>query len=289
MLLVGYFKAEPTDYVIEYRSGRQVRQGPGLAFWYPKWSTSIAVVPMNTVDANFAFQETTANFQALTIQGQVTYRIVEPPKMARILNFTVDPQTHRPLSEDPEKLSRRVVNAVQVATRALISTRPLADALASSDSLAAEVSAHIKQDPLLAAMGVEVLGVHVAGVKPTPELAKALEAEYREALQRRADEAIYARRAAAVEQERKISQEEIASKIALEERRRELVELEGANERKSAEDQAAGIAARLAPYRDTDPKVLMAMGFKELGERAGEIKQLMITPELLAGLRDGGR
>ena len=289
MLFFGYFKAEPTDYVIEYRAGRLMRQGPGLAFWYPKWSTSIAVVPMNTVDANFVFQETTANFQAVTIQGQVTYRIVEPPKMARILNFTVDPKDHRPLSEDPEKLSRRVVNAVQVQTRRLICARPLADALASADALAAEVSAHVKADPLLGAMGVEVLGVHIAAVKPTPEVAKALETEYREGLQRRADEAIYARRAAAVDQERKISENELGTKIALEERRAELVDLEGANERKVADFQAAGIAARLAPYRDIAPQVLMAMGFKELGERAGDIKQLMITPELLAGLRDGGR
>lgn len=286
MLFIGYFKAEPTDYVIEYRAGRLVRQGPGLAFWYPKWSTSIAVVPMNTVDANFVFQETSANFQSVTVQGQVTYRIVEPPKMARILNFTVDPETHRPLSEDPEKLSRRVVNAIQLQMRALISARPLAEALATSDALAGEVLALARLDPLVVSMGVEILGVHLASLKPTPELSKALEAEYREALQRRADEAIYARRAAAVEQERKISEEELASKIALEERRAQLVELEGENARKIADFESAGIAARLAPYRDIDPNVLLAMGFKSLGERAADIKQLMITPELLTTLRN---
>ena len=286
MLLYGYFKAEPTDYVIEYRAGRVVRQGPGLAFWYPKWNTSIAVVPMNTVDANFMFSESTANYQAITLQGQVTYRIVEPPKMATILNFTVDPHTHKPLSDDPEKLSRRVINAVQVQARAIVSGLPLAPALACSDALALEVMARVKVDPLLVSMGVDVLGVHVAAIKPTPEMAKALEAEYREALQRKADEAIYARRAAAVEQERKISENELASKIALEERRAELVDLEGANARKVTEFEAAGIAARLAPFRDVDPKVLLAMGFKALGERANEIKQLMITPELLSSLRD---
>ena len=280
----GYFKGEPTDYVLEYRAGNLVRQGPGLAFFYPRWSTSIAVVPMGTVDAPFVFQETTANYQPVTVQGQVTYRIVEPPKMARILNFTVDPRTHRHLSEDPEKLSRRVINAVQVQSRAVVSTLSLSEALAASDALAAAIAKNVAGDPLLTSMGVDVLGVHVAAIRPTPETAKALEAEYREALQRQADEAIYARRAAAVEQERKISENELASKIALEERRRELVDLEGENERKTADFQAASAAARLAPFRDMDPRVLLGMGFKELGERAADIKQLSITPDIVAAL-----
>ena len=51
MLFFGYFKGEPTDWVIEYRAGQLVRQGPGLAFFHPRWSTSIAVVPRN--DATF--------------------------------------------------------------------------------------------------------------------------------------------------------------------------------------------------------------------------------------------
>jgi regulator of protease activity HflC (stomatin/prohibitin superfamily) len=285
-MLIGYFKGEPTDFVIEYSAGDLRRQGPGLAFWYPTWKTSIAVVPTGTVDANFVFQESTANHQTVTIQGQVTYRIVEPPKMARILNFTVDPRTKKYLSEDPEKLSRRVINAVQVQARAVITALPLTDALASSDALAATVQKSVQDDPLLVSMGVDVLGVHVASIKPTPELAKALEAEYREALQRQADEAIYARRAAAVESERKISENEVASKIALENQRQELVDLEGANERKLADFQSAASAARLAPFRDMDPRVLLGMGFKELGERAASIQSISITPDILAALRE---
>ena len=44
----------------------------------------------------------------------------------------------------------------------------------------------------------EILGVSVRGVKPTPDTARALEAEAREAILKGADEAIYARRNFAV-------------------------------------------------------------------------------------------
>lgn len=286
MLFIGYFKANPTEYVIEHRSGMVRRQGAGLSFFYPTWTATISLIPLNTVDANFVFNETTANYQALTIQGQVTYRIVEPARIAQMLNFTVDPGSRVYVSEDPEKLARRIVNAIQLHARALVSSLSLEDALKGGEALADTVLKATQSDPVVRSMGVEVLSLHVAGVKPTPETAKALEAEYREALQRRSDEAIYARRAAAVEQERKISENEMDNKIALEERRGELVELEGANDQKEADFEAAAEATKLSPYQKVDPRLLLAMGFKGLGERAAEIKQLTITPELLSAIRD---
>ena len=78
-------------------------------------------------------------------------------------------------------------------------------------------------------MGTELLSVYFVAVKPTPEVAKALEADYRETLLRKADMAIYARRAAAVEEERKIKENELNTEITLEEQRQKLVDLQGQN------------------------------------------------------------
>ena len=66
--------------------------------------------------------------------------------------------------------------------------------------------------------------------KPTPEVGQALEAEYRETLLRKADEAIYARRAAAVQEERKIKENELSREIALEEQKKKLIDLQGENQ-----------------------------------------------------------
>ena len=73
-------------------------------------------------------------------------------------------------------------------------------------------------------------------------MAKALEAEYRETLLRKADMAISARRAAAVEEERKIKENELNTEITLEEQRRQLIDLQGSNELQEATNR--GKAAR---------------------------------------------
>ncbi|MBI4864144.1 MAG: SPFH domain-containing protein [Candidatus Riflebacteria bacterium] len=283
---IGYFKGEPTEFILEHAGGRLVREGPGISFFYLSWRTSVTMVPMNTLDAGFIFNETTGNFQPVSIQGQLTYRIIDPKRMATILNFTIDPASRRYLSQDPDKLSQRLVNAVQVHARNQVLGQPLEEVLRTSEAIAVAVLKSVSTDSLTTSMGVEVLGIHITAIKPTPEMAKALEAEHREALQRKADEAIYARRAAAVEQERKIAQNELSTKITIEEQRRQLVDLEGSNSQKEADFEAAATQTRLKPYRDTDPRILLAMGFKELGERAGEIKQLTITPELISAIRD---
>src|SRR3989440_2946534 len=117
MALVGYFKSEPTEYILAYADGRIFRQGAGLAFWYWGPSTSIVLVPISTVDALFVLNETTGNFQAVTLQGQITYRIVSPQTIAGLLNFTINPRTRQYLSNDPAKLNQRIVNIVQTHTR----------------------------------------------------------------------------------------------------------------------------------------------------------------------------
>jgi len=61
-------------------------------------------------------------------------------------------------------------------------------------------------------------------VKPTPDTAKALEAEAREAILKNADEAIFARRNFAVERERAIRESELDTEIAVEQKKRSIRE-----------------------------------------------------------------
>src|SRR5579885_890370 len=105
MALLQHFKAEPTDYILAYTNGKVFRQGTGKAFWYWRHKTSIVMVPTSTRDALFVLNESTSNFQTVTLQGQITYRIVAPQTVAGLLNFTIDPRTRQYLSDDPEKLN----------------------------------------------------------------------------------------------------------------------------------------------------------------------------------------
>ncbi len=282
--LIGYFKSDPTDFILVYSGGRARRAGAGLAGYYWVPTDSLMRIPTSTQDLPFILNEATGNFQAVTVQGQLTYRIAAPRKMAESLNFTIDPGTGAYLSTDPEKLAARIVNAVQAHLRPQLSQLALDEALRRSAEIATAVLAAVTADPTLAAMGVECLNLFITAIKPTPEMAKALETEYREGLQQRADQAIYARRAAAVEQERHIKENELSTQLLLEQRRQELVDLEGQNNNKQAEYNARSNEIWLQPWRATEPRVLLGLAFKLMGENAQRIGTLTITPELLAGL-----
>lgn len=284
MALFGHFKAEPTEYILASTNGRVFRQGTGQSFWFVPHRTSIALIPVSTMDMNFAFNETTSNFQAITLQGQFTYRITEPHTLAQLLDFTVEPKTRAYRSEDPDKLNQRIVNIVQMYTRSELQHLEFEQALRSSEQLARGVIEHLREEQSLNTMGVECLSLFFTAIKATPEMSRALEAEYREALQKRADQAIYSRRAEAVEQERKIKQNEIATEVALEQRRQELVDLQGANVRKQAEFAAEAARIQLTPYQELDTRLLMALAFRDFAQNASKIGNLTITSEILEQL-----
>lgn len=224
MFGIHYLKTGPTEYVIHYQNGRVRHQGAGQAFFYYKPAASIAVIPISSTDVPFIFNEMSADFQAVTVQGQLTYRIVNPELVASLLDYTIEagPDVHR--SDDPEKLSQRLVNLAQVLTRAEIQTRPLRQAIRASDEIARTVLAGLGQSESVQALGVEMISFAVLAIKPTPEMARALEAEAREQLLRQADNAIYDRRNAAVEQERRIKENELNTEIAVEEKKRQIRE-----------------------------------------------------------------
>jgi regulator of protease activity HflC (stomatin/prohibitin superfamily) len=298
MPFIGYFKGQPTEYVIKYSSGRIVREGQGLAFFYLKYRTQVVAVPTSSMDANLVFNEATSNFQAVTIQGQFTYRIQNPRRAAELLNFSMDPATHKHLSNDPDRLAQRITNIIQIETRTEIQKRSLEEVLSQYESIAARAQERIKSSALLDPLGVELLSVYFVAAKPTPEVAKALEAEYRETLLRKADMAISARRAAAVEEERKIKENELNTEITLEHQRRQLIDLQGSNELqeatnrgKAAEEEARyrtkAKQMQLELYATLDPRKVLALAMSELGQNADRIANLTITSEMLASLLDG--
>ncbi|MBC7583278.1 SPFH domain-containing protein [Tardiphaga sp. vice352] len=307
MLGFRFVKTQPTQYVIQYRNGRPSREGAGLAFWYFAPSASIVVVPTASVNEPFIFPEVTADFQEVTIQGQITFRVADPHRTAKLLNFTLDSKGGY-ISEDPQKLSQRLIGQVQVAMRAEVQALTLKEVLASGQALVGRVAEQLQTHPTVEALGLELLGLSLLAVKPKLETAKALEAEAREALLRRADEAVYSRRNAAVEQERMIKENELATEIAVENKKRQvreaqmdaersvqerrlqmereqmsgrieleeqnkaLVALASLNSREEAETKAANVAAMMRSFGGSDPKILQVLA--SVGMDAGQLMAL---------------
>src|SRR3954470_14455031 len=103
MFGISYYKAAPTTYVLEFKGGQVKREGTGLSFFYFAPSTTLVAVPVASTDVPFIFNETTADFQTISLQGHLTFRIKEPKKLAGILDYSVTPQGDY-TSDDPEKL-----------------------------------------------------------------------------------------------------------------------------------------------------------------------------------------
>jgi hypothetical protein len=284
MMLVKYFKGEPNAHIVRYRNGKIVADREGASFWYLPLNTSVAAIPIVSQEAQFLFTETTANYQEVSIQGTVSYRITDPLLVARRLDFTVDTSTLRFKSDDPDKLVQRIVNLVQSHTRSRVNGLSLEQALIRVRELAVEVFEEIKKDAWIAQLGVALESLHFTAVKATPEMQKALEADYREGLQQRADQAIYARRAAAVAEERHIRESELNTDIELENRRKDLVDTQAENNLTLAEAEAKAEELKLNPYAAMPPQALMALALKEWAGNVGNIENLSITPDLLTKL-----
>jgi regulator of protease activity HflC (stomatin/prohibitin superfamily) len=290
-----------------------IKSGKGLSFFYFSPTSVLAQVPVTSVDVPFAFAETSADFQETTIQGNLTYRIVEPEKLAGLLDYTID-HLGRYKSADPSKVGERLIQTTQTAARSFIQSQKLRTLLTSSAQLVAAIRDAMRQSEMVQQLGVEVLDVSVGFIKADPEMAKALQAEAREQLLKEADEAIYARRNASLELERTIKENEfkteiivaekqrhvtetkLTGEIAVEQQRSQLVETRATNELKEAQARGASLHAILTPVRDLDWRVLLALqgnaqaetmissAFDQLAKNAEKIGQLNITPDLLHSL-----
>src|SRR3712207_3078732 len=88
-----HLRAEPTMHVLHYRRGRLVSQRPGNAFWFRPINTAAAEVPLDDRELPFLFHVRSADFQELTVQGAITFRVADPQLLAQRVDFTVDLQT----------------------------------------------------------------------------------------------------------------------------------------------------------------------------------------------------
>ena len=286
-VIFAYFKGQPTEYVMKFSGGRVRGQGKGLSFYYLVRTTSIVVVPTQVRDGGFVFNELTNSFQTVTIQGSLTYRIANPAQSATLVDFSIDPRRRTYLSTDPESIGGRIVNVVQGEVRAEVQRRSLEETLRDAQALAGGVLERVRGSEILTGMGIEVLTLSILSAAPTKEVARALEADYRESLLGKADEATFTRRTAAVEAERRIKERELETDTTLAEQRSRLIELEGANRVREAETKAEALRQELAATAGADPARITAMALREMARRADKIGSLNFTPEVLAGLLDG--
>jgi regulator of protease activity HflC (stomatin/prohibitin superfamily) len=300
MLGINFFKADPSTHALLFKNGKVLKQGAGQSFFYYGPSSSIVAVPVNSKELPFFFQLSTQDFQEVSIQGQVTFQIVNIAAAVSSVNFSVNAKGEY-LSDDPESISERVVRAIQVAVKSQIEAIGLRQLLIQSSAITEKLAIALTDNNALKAIGIEIKDIAITNITPSSDTSKALEAEVREGLLRQADDAIYARRLASIEKEKSVKeseldtekalqkkhqdlererldaqreqmkqkfqleQERIAAKIEDEVKGKELVALQAQNERLLADAKAYAIQKEMEAYKTLDDERLRILMMAKLG------------------------
>ena len=196
----GHLRAEPNQYVLHFRRGKLVRKGSGLAYWFSALSAAVSQVPAEDVETTFVFRELSADFQEVNVQCTLRYRSVDPERTAARVNFTISLANGAWLEEPLDRLASLWSQLARRPARAYVTGVALVDAVRSgAPVIQAAIEDTLRTNPELEAMGLALVSVHVEQVAPSPELEKALQTPTREAIQQKADQASFERRALAVE------------------------------------------------------------------------------------------
>jgi hypothetical protein len=317
-IIARHLRADASAHVLFYRSARLVKQGRGLAFWFMPMSASIAEVPVDDRELSILFHARSSDFQDVTAQGVVTYRIVEPATLAERVDFTINLASGAYTKQPLDKIALLVTELAHQHASGWISATPIRTVLGEGYVRIRErVEAGLVDDKGLGAMGIAISSVRISSVKPTPDLEKALEAPMRERIQQASDEAAFGRRALAVEKERAIQENELANQIELAKREEQLVTQRGQNARRTAEEQAAAARVkseseaqqtivrgdataksvrlvegakvdvertRMEVLRAVPPHVILGLAAQELASKLQRIDHLNLSPDSLGAL-----
>jgi regulator of protease activity HflC (stomatin/prohibitin superfamily) len=286
-----HLRSDAASHVLLYEGGQLRRNGRGLSFWFLPLSTSIAEVPVDDRDQSFLFHARSADFQDVTVQGVLTYRVVDPARLTERVDFSIDLRTGAHLTQPLERLALTLAQLAERETWGYVARTPVREVLAEGQArIRDRVAEALTGHESLLAIGLAIVSVSVLSVKPKAELEKALEAPTRERIQQDADEAAFTRRAQAVDKERAIQENELANRIELSKREEELIGQQGQNARRQATEKAeAGRIAtdaraqrtRMELYRSVPPPVLLGLAAQILAGKLERIDHLNVTPELI--------
>lgn len=302
---IKHLRSEASSHIIRYRAGRTAQSGRGLAFWFRAERASIAELPMDDRGMSLFVKGRSQDFQEVSAQGVVLWHVDDPERLASRIDFTINLHSGDYQSEPLDRIEARLSGIADQAAQQHLSeasVRKLLDQ--GTEPLRSMVEEALRNSPALLEIGIGIVGVQIGRLTPSSELERALRTPTFEALQQKADEATFERRALAVEKERAIAENELTSKTELARREKLLIAEEAENARNRAAGQAeakqieatseaerirvieaAGAEAERAHidvYRNLAPSVLLGLAVRDLAGKLNSIEHVTITPDLLS-------
>jgi regulator of protease activity HflC (stomatin/prohibitin superfamily) len=310
ILNFGFFaqlRSDASHYVIRYKKGRVRQSGRGLVFFFRPETASIAEIPIDDREMAIFVKGRSSDFQDVVVQGTLSWRVAQPELLAERVDFTISLRSGEYLREPLERIETRLTGVVNQVALQYLAEAPVRTLLDNGvEPLRNRLAAALAEDTALTEIGLTAVAVRLNNLAPSSALERALQTPTFEALQQKADEATFERRALAVEKERAIAENELANKIELARREKQLIaeEAENARSRATAAAEAQQIEAaaqaertrtveganteaeqaRIAIYRDLPPNVLLGLAAREFAGNLDSIEHLNVTPDLLAAV-----
>ena len=306
------------DHVVQIRAGRAIRTGVGQSFWLRNGRCALAEMPTANRAHSFLIQAATADQQNINAQAVITYRIEDAESACAHYDFALYPREAGTDAQGLWQIDETVTRIAHSALASAIGEMTLTNAITGSlERIGRVLTQAFAADDQLRATGVAVVDARLLSLRPDEGVESSLRAPLLEQLQAEADRALYERRALAVERESQISENEMQSKLDLARKRADLVDQEGHNARREAEEKAAAdaiaveaearrIVEKAKAYEadwktagaartatdasyvralgEAGPEVARAVALKELAKNMPSFGDITITADVLSDL-----
>lgn len=307
---IRHLRCDASSHVQRFRKGRRAQSGRGLAFWFLPAGASISEIPMDDRELPFIFTTRSSDFQEVTVQGTILWRVDDPEKLGDRLDFSIDLKSGAHQALPIEQIRNLLTSLVQQYANEFLGARQVRAILDGGVMpLQAHLSDGFAKASTLAEMGLSLVDLRIADISPSKDLTRALQTPTFEKLQQLADEATFERRAMAVEKERAIAENELNTQIELAAKKSKLIDREDENSRKQATAKAAAQKIESASdadhirvveqakadmqrelvsvFKGSDPSVLIGLAAKDFVGKLDKIEHLSITPDMISQFLSG--
>jgi regulator of protease activity HflC (stomatin/prohibitin superfamily) len=178
----GWVTARPSEYLIVYRGGRlsEPLSGQGARF-FKRPSDSYAVVPTTLKEVVFEANQITVDSVDVRLRGMVLYRITNPLRIYKLINFTRRQQAE-------SKLARMIADMCRSTSKWLVANMKLDECIRRREE---EIACSLKREVAAVATeswGVEIVSIDIQDVYVQDnELFQAMQATYKAARQQEAE------------------------------------------------------------------------------------------------------
>ena len=174
--VLSHLKSEPNMHVIRYLNGRQVASGRGLAFWFVPLGSAVTEIPTDDRELQFMFHGRSRDFQAVTVQGELTYRVRDAERLAERVDFSIDLRHGLHRKQPLDQLATLFTGTARQYAANFLAGHDVRELVtANPDALQQAIETGVADDPVFDDMGLEMVSLRILEVQPTAELEKALQ------------------------------------------------------------------------------------------------------------------